>query len=357
MIISEVLRATLMTIRKLVCCSQIQSDDLYMNRILGKLIELASLVMHSDYMGSATVKCIMTIAFKMLEFIDQIDLSVKHFKLLFSWCGLMNTQIRSLVWCFLGQLTKKRERFFRVAEEFSDLVPGGLFEMIINTILEESEQPEVKFGAVVVLGNILDHEHSGADKENKLSKHEHYDFSTMIRADDFFKVLMTNLSGAENIKAFCFIIRKLILLESPEIVELVDRDSIKALLNFKLYRIKDTTEHCLEIICDTLETIGCCWKIESLKTFITDATAEMHPLDFAFLCKSLNETESWKSSELASKFKHNVINLFQILCTTESGLSFFHNFMTLGSNFEHIMPVLCDGLQITNRYSECLKLL
>lgn len=351
--ISEVLRATLVAIRTLVCCSQIQSDDLYMNRILGKLIELASTIMFSDYMGSATVKCIMTIAFKMLEFIDRIDLSVKHFKLLFSWCGLMNTQIRSLVWCFLGQMTKKRERCLRVVEEFSDLVPGGLFEMILNSILDESEQPEVKMGAVVVLGNILDHEQSGADKENKLPKHGLHDFSTMCRADDFYEVLMTSLKGAENIKAYCFIIRKLLHLESPEIVQILDRSSIKTLLNFKQFRDKDITEHGLEVICDTLETVGLCCKIEILKTFISDAAAEMHPHDFALICKSLSETDCWKSTELASKFKHNVINLFQILCTTQSGLSFFHNFMTQESNFEKFMPVLFDGLQITNRYSKC----
>ncbi|CAO1330837.1 unnamed protein product [Diamesa serratosioi] len=351
---TKVLRATLMAIRTLVCCSKIQSEDLYMNRILGKLIDLASAVMYSDYMGSAIVKCVMTIAFKMLEFIDHIDLSVKHFKLLFSWCGLMNTQIRSLVWCFLGQMTKKKDRFIRVVTEFNDLLPGGLFGMILNTILEESEQPKVKMGAVTVLGNILDHEHCGADKENNLPKNGQHDFSELIRENDFYNVLITNLSGPENIKSLCFIIRKLVHLESPEIVEIVNHNLIKDFFNFKLYRREVTTEHCLETICDILETVGCCWKINTLRTIITDGAVQMHAQDFGFLCASLYETDCWKSSELASSFKHNVINFFTILCTTESGLEYFHNFMSLGTNFENLIPVLCDGLQITNRYTELM---
>ena len=356
-IISEVLRATLMTIRTLVCCSKIQSDDLYMNRILGKLFELASGVMHSDYIGSAIVKCIMTIAFKMLEFIDQIDLSAKYFKLLFSWSGSLNTPIRSFVWSFLGQITKKKEGFLRVLEEFSDLVPYGLFGFTFSTIIEKNEQPEVKMGAVAVLGNILDHEHSGIDKEHKVSQHGFYKYTELNRGGDFYKALTANLSSAENIKALCFIIRKLIHFESPEIVEIIDQNMIKKLLNFKLYRKEETTEHCLEIICDLIETVSCCWKIKSLRTIITNGAVRMHPDDFGLLCNFSRETYCWNSSELSSSLKHNVINLLTILCTTESGLEYIHNYMILGSNFEYFMPVLCDGLQITNRYSKSCKFL
>lgn len=349
------LRINLILLRNILNVMPINSDDKYLNMALDNLLKLSIAIISdgkNSYAGASAAKDVMSVILKIVSSINNIEMKENRFKVYSHWCS-SNSRDHVLSWIVLAELTRKKSDFIEFCREFRQAAVADFSSCVVNAIMDPKASPTVKKAVTAVIGNFLDHEQNSSDKENQTnmrSSHNGYGWDITHYENFIYAV-----SDSENSESLCYMIRKMIQNEMPEICQiLIKRPVLQKLIAFQNEQNDDLKA--IKNIRDILETICVCYKFEPLKELTIEIINFISGARLSVILRLLMDSKKCplNMAVAVKQYNHNAFNLLAILSQSEIGLEKLHRSLKESQNLDGFIIGLHEGLRILNHHNELM---
>lgn len=287
----------------------LQLDHIYLNGLFDRLLTVTK-PLYRSHLNQLKLSTPLHVHSKVMQYIFAILLSiaskVKHLKLTpenyksFSmWTMQESLKIKTLPWLTLAQLTKDKEDYAIFRQNLFEHAHINLNEAVLSFLLKPVNQLHqalsLQQALVTVLANILEND--------------------VLSGKDLISVTMVidKLLTCRNLEALAFLIRKMLQIEFPNLVQLVEeRRLIHRFLEFDKAALKNVADY--QSVAYLLETVVFCFNHEPLAKHVSEIL--LHDSSFVVTFIDLKGCDL----DVFKRFNNNVFNLMMIMMKTEAGL-------------------------------------